>query len=71
MRTQKTKGKPRGKPFAVGYDPRRHPLTKADCRKGFLIATRLAKMPSRVRCWLRKKITRFYQNRPRRKAVPA
>jgi hypothetical protein len=47
------KGKQRGKPFVLGFDPRRHPLTKQDCRKGYLIATRLAKMPSLTRCWLR------------------
>jgi hypothetical protein len=68
---KKPKGKPRGKPFVCGSDPRRHPVTRTDCRKGYLIAARLAKMPSRVRCWLRKKITRYYHERPRRKAVPA
>ena len=49
--------------FKKGFDPRRHFLTRGDCRKGFLIATRLAKMPSRVRAWLRNKITRYYQSR--------
>ncbi len=49
--------------FRKGYDPRRRPLTKADCRKGFFIATRFAKMPSRVRAWLRNKIKRYYANR--------
>jgi hypothetical protein len=58
----RTKGKPRGRPFAKGEDPRRHPLTKANCRKGYLVATQQAKMPSRVRCWLRKKITRYYRS---------
>jgi hypothetical protein len=49
--------------FKPGDDPRRHVLSKAECRKGYEIATRLAKMPSRVRCWLRRKITRFYRSR--------
>ena len=60
------KGKPRGRPFAKGFDPRRHVLSKAECRKGYLIATQLRPMPSRLRAWLRKKITRYYQSRPRR-----
>jgi hypothetical protein len=47
--------------FRKGCDPRRHVLTKAECRKGFLIATRLTRMPSRVRAWLRTKIRRYYQ----------
>ena len=46
--------------FKKGFDPRRHFLSKGDCRKGYLIATRLAKMPSRVRAWLRNKIRRYY-----------
>jgi hypothetical protein len=49
--------------FKPGYDPRRHVFSFAECRKGYLIATRLAKMPSRVRAWLRKRITRYYQHR--------
>jgi hypothetical protein len=49
--------------FKKGYDPRRHALSKAECRKGYLIATRLAKMPSRVRAWLRNKIKGYYQSR--------
>jgi hypothetical protein len=49
--------------FKKGHDPRRRPLTKADCRKGYLIATRLAKMPSRTRAWLRNKISRYYRGR--------
>jgi hypothetical protein len=49
--------------FKKGYDPRRHVFSKAECRKGYEIATRLARMPSRVRCWLRRKITRYYLSR--------
>jgi hypothetical protein len=51
--------------FQKGHDPRRHVFSKAEMRKGYLIATRLANMPSRVRCWLRRKITRHYQQRGR------
>jgi hypothetical protein len=36
--------------FQKGDDPRRHPLTKRDCRKGYDVAMRQAKMPSRLRC---------------------
>jgi hypothetical protein len=49
--------------FKKGHDPRRHTLSKNECRKGYLIATQLAKMPSRVRAWLRKKIRGYYQSR--------
>jgi hypothetical protein len=56
----KVKGKPRGRPFQRGYDERRHTLTKQDCRKGYVSATRVRKMPSRLWAWLRKKITRQY-----------
>jgi hypothetical protein len=54
------KGKPRGLPFVCGYDPRRHPLTLKDCRKGYEVSTRQARMPSRTRAWLRKKIRGYY-----------
>src|SRR5215472_19185323 len=46
--------------FKPGFDPRRHVFSKAECRKGVLIATRLAKMPSRVRAWLGNKIRWHY-----------
>jgi hypothetical protein len=46
--------------FKPGFDPRRRMPTKADCKKGYLVATQLAKMPSRVRAWLRNKIKRYY-----------
>ena len=46
--------------FRRGYDPRRHVLSKSECRKGYLIATRLARLPSRTRAWLRNKIRRYY-----------
>ena len=36
-------------------------LSKAECCKGYLIATQLAKMPSRTRAWLRNKIRRYYR----------
>jgi hypothetical protein len=49
--------------FRKGHDHRRHVLSKAECRKGYLIATRLAKMPSRTRAWLRNKIRRYYLGR--------
>ncbi len=62
MITIKKKGKPRGRPFAKGYDPRRHPLTKENCRKGYFVATQMARMPSRLRCWLRKKIRNHYRS---------
>ena len=57
------KAKPRGRPFAVGYDERRHPLTLKDCRKGYEVATQQAKMPSRLRSWLRSKIRGYYMGR--------
>jgi hypothetical protein len=47
--------------FKPGDDPRRHVLSKNECRKGYLVATRLARMPSRLRCWLRNKTRRYYQ----------
>ncbi len=53
--------------FLPGYDPAseeeddgRHVLSREERRKGYLVATRLAKMPSRLRSWLRKKIGRHY-----------
>ena len=46
--------------FLSGPDSDRHVLTRAERRKGYLIATRFSAMPNRVRCWLRRKITRFY-----------
>lgn len=38
---------PRGKPFQKGYDPRRHLLTIADCKKGYRAA------PSRIKSRIR------------------
>lgn len=49
--------------FKKGYDPRRHILSRAERRKGYKLATQCVKMPSQVRAWLRKKITRYYQQR--------
>ena len=49
--------------FLAGPDRDRHAFSKAEMRKGFLIATRLAQMPSRLRAWLRKKIRRYYLSR--------
>jgi hypothetical protein len=49
--------------FRPGFDPRRHVLSRAERQKGYLVATRVAKLPSRVRAWLRKKIRRHYQAR--------
>ena len=43
----KPKGKPRGKPFASGFDPRRRLLTTEDRRKGY------ANAPSRIKARLR------------------
>lgn len=56
--------------FLPGPDPDRHFLTKLDCQKGFMVATQMKKMPSRLRAWLRKKITRYYQERLRRSRSP-
>jgi hypothetical protein len=61
----KPKGKPRGRPFAKGFDSQRHVLSKNECRKGYEIAARLAKMPSRTRSWLRSKIRNYYLGRGR------
>jgi hypothetical protein len=49
--------------FRKGFDPRRHLLTREECRKGYLLATRYYQMPSRVRSWLRNKINRYYKAR--------
>lgn len=43
----KAKGKPRGRPFVQGFDPRRHLLTRADREKGYRLA------PSRVKARIR------------------
>ena len=55
--------KVRGRPFAVGEDPRRHPLTLKDRRKGYEVAMRQARMPSRIRSWLWSKIRGYYDRR--------
>jgi hypothetical protein len=44
-------------------DDGRHVLSKAECRKGFEIATRRGRLPSRLQCWLRKKIRRHYSEK--------
>jgi hypothetical protein len=49
--------------FLPGPDPDRHRLTRAEKQKGFVIATEVAKMPSRTRAWLWKKIRNYYQAR--------
>jgi hypothetical protein len=49
--------------FRPGFDPRRHVLSRAERQKGYQMATRLAKMPSRVRAWLRNKIRRYHQSK--------
>jgi hypothetical protein len=49
--------------FKKGFDPRRHLLTREERRKGYLLATRFYKMPSRVRAWLRNKINCYYRER--------
>jgi hypothetical protein len=49
--------------FKKGFDPRRYLLTREERRKGYLLATRFYKMPSRVRAWLRNKINRYYRGR--------
>lgn len=59
-----------------GPDPERHVFTLGECKRGYATVTRckigpdgrtvyLVKLPSRVRAWLRSKIRRYYQNRPR------
>jgi hypothetical protein len=49
--------------FLPGPDPDRHPLNQRDRRKGYFIATQMARMPSRVHAWLRSKIRRYYTAR--------
>jgi hypothetical protein len=62
--------------FLPGPVPDRHVFTLGECRRGFATVTLcrkgadgrteyLIKLPSRVRAWLRSKIRRHYQNRPR------
>jgi hypothetical protein len=53
--------------FKKGFDPRRHELSRIERAKGFLVATQVAKLPSRVKAWLRNKIRRYYQSRPRKR----
>ena len=55
--------------FRAGPDPRRHVFSQAERRKGFWVATRLSKQPSRVLAWLRNKIKRHYQGKPDRRAA--
>jgi hypothetical protein len=50
---------PRGKPFAKGHDPRRHILSRRERQKGYDVAMHEAKMPSRVRAWLKSKLRRW------------
>jgi hypothetical protein len=49
--------------FLPGPDPDKHILIRRDRRKGYFVATQMARMPSRVRAWLRKKIRRYCQGR--------
>lgn len=52
--------------FKPGYDPRRHPLTLANCRKGFRIFLQnciLGRIPSRIQCSVRKKIRNRYRSK--------
>jgi hypothetical protein len=49
--------------FRKGYDSRRHIFSRVERQKGYWVAARFAKMPSRVRAWLRNKIRRHYQGR--------
>jgi hypothetical protein len=49
--------------FLPGPDPDRHVFSKAEMRKGYLLATQFYKIPSRVRSWLRSKIRGYYQGR--------
>lgn len=53
--------------FKPGYDPRRHVFSKRERQKGYDVAMNEAKMPSRLRAWLRKKIRRYYQELRERK----
>lgn len=43
-------------------DDGRHVLSLQEKRKGYLVATQMAKMPSRLRAWLRNKIRRHYSS---------
>jgi hypothetical protein len=38
----------------------RHVLSRAEKQKGYLVATQMTRMPSRLRAWLRKKIRNQY-----------
>jgi hypothetical protein len=49
--------------FRPGLDPRRHILSREERQQGYLMATQLARMPSRVRAWLRSKIRRTSQSK--------
>ena len=49
--------------FKKGFDSRRHVFSFAELRKGFLHATRLAKLSSRTKAWLRSKIRNHYRGR--------
>jgi hypothetical protein len=49
--------------FLPGPDPDRHQFTRRERQKGYFLATQFYRMPSRVRAWLRSKITRYYQQR--------
>lgn len=53
----------RGRPFAKGYDPRRHILSKEECRKGYIQATQTRRLPSQIRAWLRNKLRRRLQQK--------
>lgn len=55
--------------FLAGPDPDRHLLTRAERQKGYWIATQFARMPSRTRAWLRKKIRGYYQGRRQRRSA--
>jgi hypothetical protein len=66
----KPKGKPRGRPFQAGNDPRRHQFTVEDCRKGFAAMLKTP-MPSRTRVHLRRKIMRRYRGKGKPSAARA
>jgi hypothetical protein len=68
----KQRGKPRGRPFARGYDARRHLLTRAECKKGFAVLMELiaaGRVPSRVASAIRSKMRRQRQAGPRGRTV--
>lgn len=46
----KSKGRPRGRPFSAGADPRRHTLTVEDCRKGWRVT--MERHGDRLGLWL-------------------